>query len=281
MIEEVKTICYTADARIEVDTSSAQFPVDIEFEFRNVDRAVPTKRKLVLSSVYALATQKISFVQEEVDSLAAFYNALHKKVPALPPNNHFLIFIDVNEPATYNGFVADDTHVILMAVKCKSAIVAILNATYFERAIKVRGDYIIPPCLVDVLNSPPPEQSQTARIINSAKARNIDLRTRIINDAQSPGIIDVKRPMSTIAVDPYDPDIACIPVCPKFKSLFIALNATLVCINTHLVPRGRTLEVDEELVREVVTTIIEEHTIGNEEDDEDDENDEEEDAINS
>ena len=49
---------------------------------------------------------------------------------------------------------------------------------------------------------------------------------------------------------------------------FIALNATLVCINTHLVPRGRTLEVDEELVKEMVTTIIEEHTIGNEEEEE-------------
>ena len=271
MGEEVKTLCYLAQPSFDVDTSSVQFPVVIEFEFRNVDRAVPTKKKLVLSSVYAISTQKLTLMQEDVENIEALYNALHKKVPALPPNNHFFIFIDVNEPEEYNGFIADDTHVFHMALKCKSALVAILNTTYFERAIKVRGEYIIPPCLAEVLNSAPPEQSQTARVINSAKARNIDIRTRIINDAQSPGILDVKRPMSTIVVDPYDPDIACIPICPKFKSLFVALNATLVCIDTHLVPRGRTLEVDEELVKQIVTTIIEEHAAGKEEEDEEEE----------
>lgn len=269
------TLIYTPQDPFEVDMSSVNFPVEIDFVFKNVDRAIPSKHRLILSQANALSQQKISFKEEDVESLKTLYDVLHSKVPGLPPNNHFFIFIDVNEPQGYSGFVSHDTHVLQMIAKGKSALITILNSTYYERALKLRGELVIPQELFDIMESPPPTQSQTALVINSAKAKNLEKRTRIVEGSYNADIVDVRKTMSLIAVDPFDNDVAFIPVDPNYKTLLIGINAALVCIEKHLYPRGRTIPLNEDLVREIVTTIIEEHAPHSEEDDDGEEDGEE------
>ena len=54
-------------------------------------------------------------------------------------------------------------------------------------------------------------------------------------------------------------NITFIPVSPKFKPLLIAVNAALVAMDLHLVPRGRVLDVDEDEIKEIICTIFENH----------------------
>ena len=262
---ERRTLSYLPQPNIDV-VGEVEFPIQINFIFKNVERVSPSKKIILLSTTHAIEEQPISLTEEDMMTIKSLYDALHLKVPALPENNHIFIFIDVKEPPGYKGFISDDSHVHLMAAQKADSIVAIMNDTFYARAIMLRKKKFLPDSLMVVLESPPPVVSQAARTINSLRARRTITRTRIQNDALDESIVDNPRPFSSIAIDAFDADIAFIPVSPKFRHLFVALNAALVAMDLHLTPRGRTTTIDEEEIKDIVCSIFESHIPSEEED---------------
>ena len=256
--ESDRTLSYEPQQSIDIQ-DHPEFPASIKCVFKNVERVIPSQKKLIVSSAEAIEEQTLEFDQEDMATIASFYASLHSKVVALPSNNHIFIFFDANEPEGYKGFVADDSHIHLLALKKSTALIVLLNITCYNRAIKLRGKCILPPHLIEVMESNPPSISQTARTINCIKAKKSNDRIRILNAANDESIVDNRRVYSTIAIEADDPDIAFIPVAPKFRSLLIAVNSALVAMDLHLVPRGRTMCVDEDEIKEIVCSIFENH----------------------
>ena len=129
--------------------------------------------------------------------------------------------------------------------------------------------------MVQFMRAPLPAPSQVRLASLNADSLSQNRRERIMNEANSSENFDAypheryhNTQQLTLAHD--DPYLTLIPINPEFRKLFIALNATLTCISIHLVPRGRCIDVDETLVEEIVTTIIDQHSvIMDEEEDED------------
>lgn len=152
---ETNKLDYTPQDDIEVDTSGVQFPIEIEFDFRNAERAIPSRKEILLSPAVVFDSQKLVFQLGELDTVSSLYAALHNKVPGIQMNNHMFFFIDVTEPEGYTGFVNENSHVHLMAVKQAPTIVVFLNKTHFERAIIYRKRKLFAESFMEVLNEGP------------------------------------------------------------------------------------------------------------------------------
>lgn len=62
----VRILNYNTQATTVLEEVYVDFSVEIYFEFRNADRATPSKRVAVLSSIYTLPVQILSFQEEAV-----------------------------------------------------------------------------------------------------------------------------------------------------------------------------------------------------------------------
>ena len=266
--------CLSYDCRPrQIDlTGEPQYPCRIQIDCHYVEKITPSQKILYIVPRAALERTIAEFEDTDMISMQTFYDALHRVLPGLPQNNHLFIFIDTHE---WNGFLSDDLHIRYLAIHQSNIIIAILNETFFARGIKLRNEPIVPQTLLQVLHSNLPQQSQVQRVTANALALTQSNRSRIINDASDRGIVDVTSSIpGVVTIQPNDPYIVAIPVCPKFKNLLIALNATLVAIDLHLAPRGRTTEVDEDLVKDIVCAIFEEHVPHEEEEENDNEEEE-------
>ena len=262
---------------VEVDLSHpVAFPLSIYFEFHLVEMAKPSIRELRLARRPFLQAQEVEILEEDAENVGTLYECLHRKVIGFPLHNKFFIFTDTQE---WNGFIWLENYVKYMCIHKTSSIVAIFNDTYFNRAIKLRNQFTIPPEMIDFLRRTEAPASQVQRVRREMQSEIANTRRRIMESAESEENVDVGRRMplaQQLTIDINDPYITLIPINPEFKGLFIALNSVLSAMNLHLVPRGRSLEVDEDLVREIVTSIIEAHVPNEEEDIE--QEDEEEDG---
>ena len=260
--EEQLTMFYRIDGENIEPGEAPTFPVEILVTCNNVEAVKPSALQLRLSHRPLVPQRTISINAEDVEDVTTFYINLHHKIVALPSNNKFFIFADTQ---AWSGFVTCDDHVKYIASHKSSIVIAILNDTYFERAIKYRNRPTIPENMSNFLRQPLPQQSQASRVTTAMQHHAITTFQRLREGAENREIFDIPQERSSmLSILHDDPYITLIPITPKFKQLFIALNSTLTAMDLHLYPRNRTLEVDEEIVKNVIITVIQEHIPHNE-----------------
>ena len=256
------------------------YPVTIHFEFRMVEYAKPTKRELRLSARPLFDAKDITFEEDDLSDFPHFYQVFHTKVTGLPNHNKFFVFTDTQD---WNGFVRKDEHLKYLAIYHPSSLLTFFNDTYFSRATRLRGQSTIPIVMRNFLSMPLPSPSPVRMASLNASNISHERRERIFSAANSSENIDVRSSISPermqhLVIDLHDPYITLIPINPEFRGLLISLNATLTCMQLHLAPRGRCIDVDQSLVEEIVLEIIDRHSQYEEEDDEEEINDENDDT---
>ena len=235
-----------------------EFPVEIEVRAHLVDYAKPSQRQIRLNSKPFIRPVRIQISLDDVESVQTFYSMLHKQIPNLPKHNMFFIFVDTQE---WSGFVTNPEHVQYIASHHSTICLAIFNETYFERAIKLRNAPTIPQEMADFLKEPLPAPSQVSQIIQTMNEQRVTTHNRIINGATSGQFIDVQNmATSTLTIRVDDPHICLIPITPKFKPLLLGLNMALTAMDLHLYPRNRVININEELVKDIVINIIQQHS---------------------
>ena len=250
------------------------FPVEIEVTCHNVEYAKPSKRELRISNKNIFPPCRISINEDDISDIKTFYMNQHNKLPGLPNHNKYFVFIDTQE---WSGFLTNDAQVCYIVSHHAAILIVVFSDTYFERAVKIRNSFTIPQEMVQFLRTPLPQLSQAHRVASAIRANSIMNRNRIEEGSNNSEIQDITQPrMSSLTIAANDPYICLIPVTPKFKPLLLGLNMVLTTMDIHLYPRNRTIQVNEDLVRQIVIDIIQQHVPGSSESDQSSNSEEEE-----